>query len=342
MNKTSPNRKLPLRFWIITIILCTLILIRIILPFAVKWYINSTLQKSQDFTGKVDKVNMNLLRGAYSIRGISLDIKSADTAIPFISVQSIDFLINWGSLFKGDFVARGQIRVPEIDYTIGVTKVPQDKPVTQILSELFPFRIDLLVLSDGKVRVRNATTNPQYEINMTDIDASILNLTNSLRVAEDLYASMKLKGRLMKTGKFEISMIFNPVSKKPVFDLNATLTGLDITELNNAARAHAELSFEDGTFAARTQLATKKDIISGWIKPVFVNLQVLSKEDKNLLQKFWEGLTGAGSEVLEGTDNRLTTTIPITIPLKASDEDYFSVVTGALITAFGRAVFPDI
>lgn len=340
MNKSL--KILPLRFWIITAVFLLLISLRVALPFAAKWYLNSSLQNSADFTGKINKINMNLIRGAYTISGVSLSLKSGDTAISFISAEAIDFLVNWGSLFSGKLIARGEIRVPEMDYVIGVTQVPQGKPLAEIFKELFPVRIDLLILSDAKIRVKNATTNPQYELYMTDVDASIINLTNSRKISEDLYASMKLRGIFMESGVFEMSMSFNPVSVNPVFNLNATMTELDLTELSEAARAHAGITFEKGIFAARSKLTTEKNTITGFIKPVFVNLQVFSTDEEDLLKKFQDAITGATSEIIEDPENRISATIPVTIPLKPTDSDYFSIVAGALITSFGKAIIPEI
>ncbi|HON12267.1 MAG TPA: DUF748 domain-containing protein [Chitinispirillaceae bacterium] len=335
-------KALPLRFWIITAVFLLLVSLRIALPFAAKWYLNSSLQNSADYTGKIDKINMNLIRGAYTISGISLNLKSGDTAISFISAEAINFIVNWGSLFSGKLIARGEIRVPEMDYIIGVTQVPQGKPFAKLFSDLFPVRIDLLILSDAKIRVKNTTTNPQYELYMTDIDASIVNLTNSRKISEDLYASMKLRGNFMESGVFEMAMSFNPVSVKPVFNLNATMTELVLTELNEAARAHAGITFEKGIFAARSKLTTERNTITGFIKPVFVNLQVFSADEEDLLKKFRDAITGATSEIIEGPGDRISATIPVTIPLKPSDSDYFSIVTGALITSFGKAIIPEI
>ena len=88
------------RFWhglslVTRIILLTLIALlvigRLIMPYAVKRYVNHKLQQLPGYGGSVGDVDIHLYRGAYSIHEVDIFKKTNNVPVPFLKAQRVEF-----------------------------------------------------------------------------------------------------------------------------------------------------------------------------------------------------------------------------------------------------------
>lgn len=100
--------------WIIPIsVIALLIAFRIILPTAIKIGLNNYLEDSSPrFKAYVSDVDVKILRGVYTLEGITAKIKKNDKEI--LSVASASVSLAWRDIFKGNFIA--DIIVNEADF----------------------------------------------------------------------------------------------------------------------------------------------------------------------------------------------------------------------------------
>ena len=334
-------------FWVVIAVLVLFISIRLVLPWVIQWYGESTLDGIENFSGEIGAIDLNFFKGGYSIRDLYIRQRAGTVEIPFIHIERIDFSVNWGDLFSGALVGSIIMTEPAINIVLGVTdeatQAPRrGRPFTQILGELFPFRIDLFRIERGRVWFKDMRQEPQYELFMTHIDANVYNLTNSTEVSERLFAQLEMTGTAMRSGRYSMTMNFNPLSTFPLFDLNARLQDLNVVELNGLSRAYASLAFEKGTFDLLTELRSSDNRISGYVRPIFNDLSINSGEEQGLLQEFWEGIAGAAIEAWEDQEHDiLTTNIPLDITIEQTDVDFMATVGDALRDAFIRAFIPS-
>src|SRR4051794_16728525 len=61
-----------LRAGFMTVLLFGLVLVlaRPMMPWAIRWYVNRTLDKSQIYQGRIGEIELSLWRGAYAIRDV--------------------------------------------------------------------------------------------------------------------------------------------------------------------------------------------------------------------------------------------------------------------------------
>lgn len=90
----------------IGIIVSLLLILRLFLPSIVLHFVNKELKDMDEYTGKVEDIDIALIRGAYVIDGIEIlkrdtgQTAAVDT-VPFFSCPNIDLSIHWKALFEG-------------------------------------------------------------------------------------------------------------------------------------------------------------------------------------------------------------------------------------------------
>ena len=112
-TKTRLNKK---RYKIPIIIITILVVVRLLLPFAVKKYVNGVLADIPGYYGQVSDIDLSLLRGAYVIDGLYLNKIDAGSEVPFIKLETTDISIEWKSLFKGRVVSEIILTRPQFIY----------------------------------------------------------------------------------------------------------------------------------------------------------------------------------------------------------------------------------
>ncbi len=95
-----------------------LIVVRISLPFVVKYDVNNTLQDLDGYTGSVDDVDLSLYRGAYVIHKLSIQQTGDSIPIPFIDIKKIDLSVHWAALLNGSVVGEVILNWPRVNLAV--------------------------------------------------------------------------------------------------------------------------------------------------------------------------------------------------------------------------------
>src|SRR5438876_2139079 len=142
----SKSRKLRRgwrRFGIILLILVAVLGIgRAILPWAVKDYVNRTLDRNILYSGKIGQVRVHLWRGAYSIEDVNISKTTGNVPVPFFAAKRVDFAIEWKALVHHRIVGRVLMEKPEINLvdasSEGESQTGAGGPWLEIIRDLFP------------------------------------------------------------------------------------------------------------------------------------------------------------------------------------------------------------
>lgn len=93
--------------------------IRAAMPWAVRNYVNRTLDTNPLYEGKIGPVNIRLLQGAYSIRDVRISKTTGNIPVPLFSARRVDFAIQWNALLHGKVVGRVLLEQPELNFVDG-------------------------------------------------------------------------------------------------------------------------------------------------------------------------------------------------------------------------------
>lgn len=327
-----------------------LVILRLILPGFLKDYANKVLAQSPDYDGQVESVSVHLWRGAYSIDGVKIVRTTRRMPVPFFEAKRLDLQVDWKSLFQGKLRGSTRIEEPKLNFVLGRSReesqTGEDQPWLSMLNELAPFRLDKAEVVKGEIHLHTFYTTPKVNIFLSDIDATVENLTNASDKLDPLIATVRAEGKAMHTGDFELDMKLDPQAHRPNFELATRLVDLDVRTLNDLARAFGGLDFEDGRFDFVVEATTKDGFLDGYAKPLFRDAIVLGPSDferGNLLKVGWEAIVGAVGTILSNHERQqFGTRFAIVGEFDDPNASTLEVIGNVLRNAFVRAYLPNI
>src|SRR5439155_15264616 len=303
------------------------------------------------YDGQIGDVEIHLYRGAYTIRDIRLIKTTGNVPVPFFSSPRIDLAIQWDALIHGKVVGRIVMDKPELNF---VDDSDQSKaqngeggPWLDMIRELFPFKINKALVRDGSIHLRTFQSQKPVDVYLSQVDCTIDDLSNIKDDTTPLVSTVRATATAMDQAEFHFEMKLDPFSYRPTFQLAVRLLGLDVTKINQLARAYGGVDFERGWFDLVVELDAKEGQLQRYVKPLFRQLKVFSlnpdlKED-NPLELFWEAVVGVTTQLLKNPPrNQLATVIPLRGAVETPRTSILVVVGNVLRNAFIRAYLPKL
>lgn len=315
----SPKRKKIIRT--AAIVIAVLVVIRLVLPYVVLKYVNSSLASMNGYYGHVKDVDLSLYRGAYKIQDIYINkMDKHKKQSPFFASQLIDLSIEWKALLHGSVVGEIVFVRPTIVFTQNKVEPAQVQHDTtdfkKVLKDLMPLKVNRLEIQNGELRYKDYSASPNVDVRMNNLYAVAQNLRNSYDKGEQLPASVVANANVYG-GTFHLSMKMNPLANQATYDLNAKMENTNLTQLNDFLKAYGGFDVHKGTFGLYTEMAAKNGRYKGYVKPVIKDLDVVGPEDKKdgFFNKLWENVVGAAGKVFK---NQKKDQIATKIPLEGS------------------------
>ena len=332
------------------LLLLGLIAGRLALPSAVRWYVNRTLDQDPAFDGSIEGVDIDLYRGAYAVRGVRLDKVTGGLATPLIAVDRLDLSVQWGALLSGALVAEVVIDGAAVNFVDGGDNPAQgqtgtDGPWLQVLTDLVPFTLNRVRVVNSSVHLRSERAEAPVDVYLSQIEAEVNDLSNVEGSASRLNTTARVEGKAMDQASFEVDLTLDPTSYRPTFELAFRLLDLDVTKVNDLARAYGGLDFEAGRFDLTVEAEAVAGQIDGSVKPLFRGLRVFSVDDDvrldDPLNGAWQLLVGLTAEVFQNQPrDQLGTRVNFSADTTGLDTSVLEVVVNVLRNAFVQAYLP--
>jgi len=321
------------RYLIPAILLVALIAFRLYLPTLVKNYVNKTLANLPGYYGQVDDIDIALIRGAYVINGLYLNVVEEAEQVPFLKLPKTDISVEWKSIFRGRIVSEIYLYSPEMIYLLeNQTRVPAETtPTTEdwskALTELVPISINHLEISDGKLAYVEVNAEPNIDLQINKLKLLADNLSNVVAEANTLPSSLTASGVSIGGGNMQLDGKLNMVKEIPDADLTFSLLDVDATALNDWTNQYVGIDFESGTFAVTSEIAIADGLMKGYVKPLLKEGKMIGKDD-SFTQKIWEGFLGFFKFIFQ---NQKTRTLATEVPLEG---DLNNPAVGVVPTIF--------
>jgi hypothetical protein len=320
------------------------------LPSFVRDYVNRTLDRNPLYAGEIGEVEIHLRRGAYAIRDVRISKTTGNVPVPFFAAKRLDFAIQWNALMHRKVVGRVLMEEPEINFVDAQTESEDQTgtgaPWLKLIEDLFPFRINSAMIRNGSIHFRAFQTTKPVDVYVSQVEATIDNLTNIRDETKPLVSTVQEMGVAMDHAKLEFKMTLDPFSYRPTFHMAMRLMGLDVTRLNDLAQAYGKFDFERGWFDLVVEADAKEGLLNGYVKPLFRGLKIFSLsediKDENVLQLFWQALVGGVTTILKNQPrDQFGTLIPFRGDLsQATNADILATIGNVLRNAFVRAYLP--
>jgi hypothetical protein len=325
---------------------------RAIMPWAIRKYVNRTLDRNIAYKGSIGPVTVHLWRGAYSIDDVTISKIAGQVPVPLFAAKRVDFAVQWDALIHGKIVGRVLMQQPELNFVDAPTEDESQTgaggPWLQMIRDLFPFKINSAIIHDGSIHFRAYQTPKPLDVFLSKVELTIDNLTNIRDETHPLVSTVQATALAMDQAKLEYKMTMDPFSYRPTFHMAVRLLGLDVTKINDLALAYGKFDFKRGWFDLVMETDSKEGQMTGYIKPLFRNLQVFSLSEDlkggNVVQFFWQALIGAVTTILKNPNrDQFGTLIPFTGDYSNSTStDLLATVGNILRNAFVRAYLPQL
>jgi Domain of Unknown Function (DUF748) len=335
--------------WISGLIIL-LIVARIILPFAMKAYVNHKLNEAQEYSGKIQDVDIALWRGGYRIHQVQILKKNGNVRSPLFAASEVDLAVEWRELFHGAVVGEVVLRQPRVNFVMGPT--PQqsqngkDERWDKILQSLFPFKLNRVEIVNGEIHFQSPSVTPPVDIYLRRISATATNLTNSRDLEQKLPSGLIARSSTLGGGQLNLQLKMNLLTPEPTYEMNCGLTNVDLVALNDFLRAYGKFDVAHGTFALFTSAAAENGSYEGYFKVFFDNLDVFAWEKerkKNILEVFWQAIVGGVTTVFKNhLKDQLATKVPISGSYTNSSVGVWTATATLLQNAFIHALVPKL
>jgi hypothetical protein len=352
----APPRRKKRRLWLriplgILIALAILIIAaRPALPGVVRWYVNRILTHNLQYEGRIGDVTLHLWRGAYSISDIRLLQRTGNVPVPLFYAKRLELAIQWNAVLHHKIVGQVIFQEPQVNF---VAPSDQSEGQTgggiawlQTLQDLFPFKINRTEIHNGAIHFRSYVKAKPVDVYLSNLEASVENLTNIQSQTTPLLATVDAKGMAMDQARFEFHMKLNPFSYLPTFQMAVRLLGLDVSTLNDLSLTYGKFTFKGGFLDLVLEAQANAGQLQGYVKPLFRNLQMFHlfedvKYDADPLQFFWQAILGVTTWVLKNSPrDQFGTNIPFTGDMTQPNMNILAAVGNVLRNAFIRAYLP--
>lgn len=335
------------------LIIALLAVLRLLLPYAVRHYLNTRMERMGDYHGQIADIDIHLWRGAYSVDGLQIVKVSGKVPVPLLDAPHTDIQLSWRALTHG--LLRGKVAFyrPVLNFVDGNgeddTQSGKGVDWRSKLKLLTPMRLDELGVTNGTITFHNFVSSPRVDLKMTDVNGIASNLTNVARHDGSRVANMHATAEILGHAPLETHAQFDPLRDHGDFKLALRVSHVDLTQANQLARAYAGLDLASGEGDFTMELEASKGELSGYAKPLFHHLQIFSwKQDveqdhKNPLQLVWEAAAQAVTSIFKNhSKDQFATRIPISGRIDDKQLGTFNAVVNVLRNAFVKAYTPQL
>jgi hypothetical protein len=350
-NARVKRRKTKRALKIFLIVIGVLIIIRLILPYIILHYANKTLAHDvAGYYGHVQDIDLSILRGAYQINDIYLNKKDKETGkqTDFFKASKVDLSVEWKALFHGSLVGELEFYNPVLIFTRDKTELKDVKKDTndfrKILKDFMPLDVNRFEVHNGKLTYLDKGSSPKVDVALKEIYLLAKNLRNSYDSSKLLPASVEARAKAYE-GTMTLNMQLNPLSKSPLFDLDAELRSTNLVLLNDFMKAYGGFDVNKGNFGLYTELAAKDGRFTGYVKPIIKDLDVKGKEDRkdSFFQQIWESVVGAAGAVFRNQPkDQVATKIDLEGSFRSPRTNTIDAIWEVLRNAFIQALVPSV
>jgi uncharacterized protein involved in outer membrane biogenesis len=344
------KRRYSWPLWTLASLVVLLIALHIALPYMVRNYLNDKLADMGDYRGQITDVDLALWRGAYKINGLKIVKVDGKVPVPFVNAPLIDLAVSWHSLwYDHAVVAKVQFIKPELNFVDGGTNKQNSQTGRGTdwraqLSKLLPITLNEVRINDGKISFRNFSSTPPVNMNATQVNASLYNLTNVVDTTGKRDARFEGKALLLGQAPLETTATFDPLSNFEDFEFRLRAKDIELKRMNDFASAYGKFDFNAGHGDVVIEAKAKKGQLKGYIKPLLRDVEVFNwqqdveNQNKSIFRSVWEAIVGGTETVLKNQrKNQFATKVELSGNVHQQDISAFQAFLQILRNGFIQA-----
>lgn len=345
-------KRLGKRFWIsMAVIVVLIIALRIALPYIILNVVNKKLADLDGYTGHVDDIDLNLYRGAYVIKDLTVKLVEDSVPVPFVDLDKMDISVEWKALLQGSFVAEVILDGLQVNFVSGkgdaATQTGEGVDWRQQVKDLVPIKVNRFEIMNSEIHYRDFSRQPVVDVYMDELYVLVTNLTNSEDLSETLVSDLTVHAAIMSGAPLDINGKIDPFDSLGTFDFDLELEKLPLVDINEFLDAYAKIDAKAGTFSLYTEVVAKQGNFEGYLKPLMLDVDIvdLRGQDKgdNFFRTAWEGIVGLTITLLQNQPkDQFATQVPFSGSIQNPEFKIWPTVVNLLSNAFIEALGPSI
>jgi hypothetical protein len=312
-------------------------------PIYVRDYINGKGDSLPDYHMHVDQVQINPWNCSVDVNRVVLVKKSNMIPVPFFTSPRVHVALQWSEILHGSFRSRITLVYPVVNFVNGptaeTTQTALEPEWVTAIRQLVPLKINRVTVVDGDIHYYDFHANPEIKMEMTDVEVSLDNLTNSTHSTALMPSTAEMTGRPFKRGKLNVHLALNTEMKQPTFAEKISLENIPAPGLNAFLAKYGSVYAKTGNLAFYSEMVSAKGGFNGYAKPFFQDLvfEPMPK-DRGGLAEIWSALVNGVKDVFENDNNAVATTIPIAGKYSDPNIGIFSAAFGIIENAWFQAL----
>jgi hypothetical protein len=230
---------------------------------------------------------------------------------------------------------------PDESATKEKKKAPPVQPneavdLNELLHEITPVDVDHIDILDGQVAFVDTGRPERPELWMHDLQLSVENLTNRVRLTEGRPILLTASATLARSGAASLLITADPFEKGLTFSGRASIVGLETAELYRFIKPATDLQAPEGTIDLFVEFDCRNGQLTGGVKPVLKNVKV-RPTDKGFFSALKAWVADVAVKLFSDrvpNRNAVATVIPIKGTLTGPDAQLWPSIFGVLRNAF--------
>ena len=201
-------------------------------------------------------------------------------------------------------------------------------------------KLDRFQLKDSQLGYVNKVHKPDYRVFFDQTSGEVVGFSKTKSGGT---GKAEFRGRFMGSGPATASANVRGGGTDLDFDLRIAIEKTDMTTMNNLLRAHGKFDVFKGTFSLYSEVRVKDGFISGYVKPLFADVEVYdSRQDaqKGILKKVYEGAVDAVAKLLKNKRDDVATEVQLSGPVGGKNSSTLQVIGKLIENAFFNAILP--
>jgi hypothetical protein len=198
-------------------------------------------------------------------------------------------------------------------------------------------------LVDGELGLMDWSAKPPYRVFVKDLQVDLRDFSNQ---RADRSGNAHIVGRFMDSGPATLDASFAPAARQADFSLDMQVRDVDLRSLNDVLRARGGFDVNAGQLSIYSQIDVGKGRISGYVKPLFTNVDVYDRRQdagKGPMRQLYEGLVGGAATLLENRHRDDVATIAdVSGPIENPNTSTIEIVLRLVRNAFFKAILPGL
>jgi hypothetical protein len=312
-------------------------------PYYLRDYLNKRGSSLPDYKLDIHWVQINPIACNIDLENIVLHKKNNAVPVPFFVARKVHIAMQWTQLIHFDFRSNITLLDPVVNFVNGPTAATSQTVLepawVDAVKELVPLKINQFKIHNGDIHYYDFHADPEINLEMTDLELLMDNLTNTTRSTDLMPQTIVITGRPLKVGTLDARLSVNVDLKQPTFAEKVKLDNVPAPALNSFLAKYGSVYAKSGSLSFLSQMVSKEGSYNGYMKPFFSDLEFEPMpKDRNGIGALWASLVNGVKGLVENDKKVIATTVPVKGEYKDPDVDFWAAAFGVLKNAWFQAL----